>query len=82
LAINGYEPRRAGRRITLANCPFHDLASAYTELMCGLNVDLIQGMLDAVPASRLRAALDPAPGRCCVTVSVGASTRSQPGTVV
>lgn len=68
LAANGYEPRRAAGRVTLANCPFHDLAQRHPTLVCGLNLDLIGGLLDALPAADLCATLDPEPGRCCVTV--------------
>ena len=70
LADNGYEPRTTGADgIALANCPFHSLAQKYTELVCGLNLDLIDGVLDALGASELCARLDPAPGRCCVTIA-------------
>lgn len=77
LTVGGYEPRVEAGRIVLANCPFHALAESYPELMCGINVDLVNGMLDALPATGLRATLDPAPGRCCVTVGRSA-TRPRP----
>jgi len=69
LAANGYEPRVADGRITLVNCPFHELAEEHRSLVCGLNLDLINGLLDALPADGLCATLDPIPGRCCVAVS-------------
>lgn len=65
----GYEPDRNRSGITLANCPFHDLAQAHTDLVCGMNLDLISGVLDSLGSSTMRANLDPADGRCCVTVS-------------
>jgi len=68
LAANGYEPRLTDDRITLANCPFHELAADHTALICGVNLDLINGLFDALPAPGVCAVLDPAPGRCCVTV--------------
>jgi predicted ArsR family transcriptional regulator len=68
LANNGFEPRRTGDRIRLANCPFHSLAERHTELVCGINLDFISGVLDAVPSARCRARLDPGPGRCCVSI--------------
>jgi predicted ArsR family transcriptional regulator len=70
LAANGYEPRLYSDGMTLANCPFHDLARSHPAIVCGLNLDLINGLLDALPAQGLCAVLDPAPGRCCVTVNV------------
>jgi predicted ArsR family transcriptional regulator len=55
--------------VTLSNCPFHQLAESYTALVCGINLHLIGGLLDALPAGDLCANLAPAPGRCCVTVT-------------
>ncbi|HST82155.1 MAG TPA: helix-turn-helix domain-containing protein [Kineosporiaceae bacterium] len=68
LAGNGYEPRTVEGEIVLANCPFHSLAVDYTELMCGVNRDLVQGVLDVLCSGVLSARLNPGPGRCCVTV--------------
>jgi predicted ArsR family transcriptional regulator len=68
LRRNGYEPRRVDGEVQLANCPFHSLAENYTELVCGMNVHLIDGILTAVGADRLCARLDPGPDRCCVTI--------------
>jgi predicted ArsR family transcriptional regulator len=73
LAANGYEPRLADDRMTLANCPFHDLAASHRELVCALNLDLINGLLGTLGPAGLSARLDPAPGRCCVTVTTGSS---------
>jgi len=68
LADYGYEPRADDEAITLINCPFHALAEEHTELVCGMNLDLLTGMLDTCDSGGLRASLDPAPGRCCVTL--------------
>jgi predicted ArsR family transcriptional regulator len=68
LADTGYEPRVDDTGITLANCPFHSLAADYTDLVCGLNLHLIDGVLECMNHSTLRAQLDPHPDRCCVTV--------------
>jgi predicted ArsR family transcriptional regulator len=72
LADYGYEPRADGTEMTLANCPFHSLAQDYTELVCGLNCDLIDGLLETVGRTGLRAHLRPAAGRCCVVVGSAA----------
>jgi predicted ArsR family transcriptional regulator len=72
LAANGYEPRLADGRITLTNCPFHDLAASHPALVCALNLDLINGLLGTLGSAGLSATLDPSPGRCCVTVTVTA----------
>lgn len=68
LAECGYEPRTDGGSITLANCPFHALSENYTELVCGMNFDLLDALVSTCERAGLRAALDPAPGRCCVTM--------------
>jgi predicted ArsR family transcriptional regulator len=68
LAENGYEPRYDGHRLTLANCPFHALAVTHTNLVCHMNLALITALADNLAPTRVRAALDPGPGRCCVTL--------------
>jgi len=69
LANCGYEPRPDGNGVWLANCPFHVLAKDYTELVCGMNLDLIGGLIEGLDGSGLEARLEPAPGRCCVRVA-------------
>jgi len=79
LAANGYEPRLADGRITLANCPFHELAASHRALVCALNLDLVKGLLGTLAPAGLSARLDPSPGRCCVVVTGPAATgRSKP----
>jgi predicted ArsR family transcriptional regulator len=67
LAEAGYEPRRddAGA-VHLHNCPFHRIARQYTELVCGVNLELLRGVADGAGDDPGRAVLDPRPGRCCV----------------
>lgn len=67
LAVCGYEPRGEDP-ITLANCPFHELAHEHPDLVCGMNLDLIGGLLETGERSGLCAQLEPAPDRCCVTL--------------
>ena len=66
LGERGYEPRRDGTGITLVNCPFHALADEFTDLVCGMNLELMHGFVDGLELSELEPRLDPAPGRCCV----------------
>jgi predicted ArsR family transcriptional regulator len=66
LEEHGFEPRLDDASITLANCPFHALARRHTELVCGMNLCLVDGVLDGVPSAGLSARLAPAPGKCCV----------------
>jgi predicted ArsR family transcriptional regulator len=69
LAGQGYEPRIQDGVLVLANCPFHALARDHTELVCGMNLHLITAMLDELGHTEVQARLDPAPGRCCVTLT-------------
>jgi predicted ArsR family transcriptional regulator len=66
LEASGYEPRVEDGGIALANCPFHALAREHTELICGMNLRLLEGVLDGAAVGGLTAHLRPAPGACCV----------------
>ena len=66
LEDHGFEPRIEDDGVALANCPFHVLAREHTELVCGMNLRLLEGVLDCVPAPDWSLALRPEPGRCCV----------------
>jgi predicted ArsR family transcriptional regulator len=71
LEQRGYEPARgADGAVRLGNCPFHHLAARYRDLVCGMNLALVEGVLEglAIPA---HAVLDPLPGGCCVAVLRG-----------
>ncbi|MGI5506179.1 helix-turn-helix transcriptional regulator [Lentzea sp. CA-135723] len=76
LARFGFEPLAEGGSILLRNCPFHSLAHRHTELVCGMNLCLISGLLDGIEASGVTAHLDPSPGHCCVRISQAPSSRS------
>jgi predicted ArsR family transcriptional regulator len=69
LAGYGYEPRAQGGVVELANCPFHALAREHTALVCQMNLHLITAMLAELGHPDVQARLDPAPGRCCVSLS-------------
>ncbi|WP_437585099.1 helix-turn-helix transcriptional regulator [Paramicrobacterium sp. CJ85] len=68
----GYEPRVEDGEIVMANCPFHQLAGEHTDLVCGMNHDLLEGFADAIAPGHLIAELRPGPGRCCVTMRMSA----------
>lgn len=65
LAAQGYEPYDDDGVVRLRNCPFHRLAQEHTDLVCGMNLSLLDGCCQAIDAP-MRAVLDPAEGRCCV----------------
>jgi predicted ArsR family transcriptional regulator len=62
----GYEPRIDEEGVTLANCPFHALAQEHRDLVCGMNLDLMEGVAEGLGRAPFEPCLDPAPGRCCV----------------
>ena len=66
LEDQGYEPRVEGAGVALVNCPFHALAQEHTELVCGMNLRLLDGVLDGVGRTGLAAQLRPTPDHCCV----------------
>jgi predicted ArsR family transcriptional regulator len=68
LAGQGYQPYLDGLAIRLRNCPFHVLADQHPPLICGMNLALVQGLLEGAAATGLAARLDPQPGDCCVVV--------------
>jgi predicted ArsR family transcriptional regulator len=73
LAAAGFEPdEQAGTGTVLVrNCPFHELAEAHRQLVCNLNLAFVQGLLRGLGSSAegVGAHLEPAPGRCCLTLS-------------
>lgn len=71
LAAHGYEPEQGAREIQLRNCPFHALVSEHTELVCGMNLALIEGVVDGLALPDATPVLAPAPGRCCVCLRLG-----------
>lgn len=75
LAEYGYEPRLTDGVITLVNCPFHSIAREHADLVCGMNLDLIRGLLQTCDGSGLHARLEPAPGQCCVTLDPRRSSK-------
>jgi len=72
LEAQGYEPRIEGGAVTLVNCPFHRLARDHTELVCGMNLRLVEGVLDGLGSTGLTARLHPDPARCCVRLPLPA----------
>lgn len=65
----GYEPFRDGGTVCLRNCPFHALAEQSTATVCGMNLALVEGLLDGMRAKGVVAELAPAAGRCCVQIA-------------
>ena len=70
LAAHGYEPVEADGAIRLRNCPFHALVAEHRELVCGMNLALIEGVVTALGLEGVEPILDPQPGMCCVALKV------------
>jgi predicted ArsR family transcriptional regulator len=67
LAERGFEPHAAGDdTVVLGNCPFHNLAREHTDLICGMNLCLLDAAIDGVGDTGLDARLEPEEGFCCV----------------
>ena len=66
LSARGYEPRADGAVLRLVNCPFHVLSERHPALICGMNLALLEGLVEGVHGVRVR--MDAQPGTCCVTV--------------
>lgn len=65
----GFEPHREHDEVALHNCPFDALARDHTQLVCGVNLDFVTGVLDGLGCASARAHLRPEPEHCCVRVS-------------
>ena len=70
----GYAPVRSGAEMRLANCPFDALAQRHRDVTCGMNLALVEGMLEGAGLGPARARLDFRPGLCCVAIAAGADT--------
>lgn len=67
LATHGFEPfSDAEGVVRLRNCPFDALTQGCRELVCGMNLAIIGGVLRGAGLEDIEARLDPRPGLCCV----------------
>jgi predicted ArsR family transcriptional regulator len=69
LRVTGYEPSVSGDDVVLRNCPFQQVAAALPEVICRMNLALIEGVLAGAEATSFRAVLAPSAGRCCVVLA-------------
>ncbi|HEY1318805.1 MAG TPA: helix-turn-helix domain-containing protein [Streptosporangiaceae bacterium] len=68
LTQQGYEPCGGDGLIRLRNCPFHQLAEEHRDVVCGMNLALVEGLVAGLGADTLHPSLDPRPGHCCVAI--------------
>lgn len=70
LNSQGYEPQDRDGEIALVNCPFHVLAERQRALVCGMNLELLTGLVEGLGESgSVEARLAPEPGYCCVRLA-------------
>jgi len=69
LERHGFEPRTGDDgTVVLRNCPFHQLAQQHTDLICGMNLEMLKAAIDNVGDIGLEARFEPEVGACCVTL--------------
>jgi predicted ArsR family transcriptional regulator len=72
LSAHGYDPEQeqtdTGTVIELRNCPFHHLAQQQRDVVCGMNLSLIGGMVEGLGLADWQPVLEPKPGECCVHI--------------
>jgi predicted ArsR family transcriptional regulator len=57
--------------VLLRNCPFDTVATAYPDIVCGMNLAILNGLITGLRTQAIRARLAPEPGRCCVVIAPG-----------
>ena len=76
LQRTGYEPATCEDGVTvLQNCPFHQLADDHTELICHMNLHLLEGVVEVLDDVDMKPVLEPSPDMCCVRFHPVDSTR-------
>ena len=78
LAEHGFEPVNDAGGLSLRNCPFHPLAARHRDVVCAMNLALLEGVAGGIGGRDLHPVLDPAPGRCCVVVRAGRKLTEKP----
>lgn len=69
LIERGYEPYRDEDGVLrLRNCPFDRLADAHRQMVCGMNLALLDEAVRTPEGPLFSASLDPRPGMCCVAL--------------
>ena len=72
----GFEPQWDARgHLALRNCPFEALTTEHRDLVCRMNLALMEGLLVGLGLDEVSAKLDPQPGMCCVILGLDPSRR-------
>jgi predicted ArsR family transcriptional regulator len=75
LRDRGYEPFDDEGVLRLRNCPFHTVAQSHPEVVCDMNLNLVEGLIAGLDLD-VRATLEPGSGRCCVAIRPANADRS------
>lgn len=70
LRQHGFEPHRGPDVVVLRNCPFQAVAAEHQELVCPMNLALVEGLVAALDVAGLRARQEPRAGACCVSLQL------------
>lgn len=71
LRAYGYEPYEdTAGDVRLHNCPFHLLARDHRGLVCGMNLQLMTGVVEGLGLQDVTAVLEPRPHECCVAFRI------------
>ncbi|MEA2826449.1 MAG: hypothetical protein QOG43_888 [Actinomycetota bacterium] len=75
LADHGYEPVVDGDEVAMANCPFHALVAGHRELVCGMNLALLEGFAGGLAGRPFTVRLQPDDRHCCVRLRAASGGR-------
>jgi predicted ArsR family transcriptional regulator len=71
LGEHGFEPVMGAKgEILLRNCPFDAAVQESKEIVCGMNLHLMDGLVKGLRLQGVTAKLDPKPGFCCVAIEL------------
>jgi len=69
LGTCGFEPATGtDGQVVLRNCPFASLREDCREVVCGMNLALIEGVIGGLGLEGVHAKLEPQPDTCCVAL--------------
>lgn len=67
----GYDPADQGDRVILRNCPFQAMVAVARNVACGMNLALLDGLLDGLHLrDRVTPRLEPQVDGCCVALTL------------
>ena len=75
----GFDPAVApAGQLVLRNCPFASLREGCRDVVCGMNLALIEGLVSGLGVEGVSAALEPQPDTCCVALRAAATPSPAP----